>query len=159
MLFSIHISGPQEVTLGVKHSALLLGVCFSQLLGVGGVFLCNLERAQLRIQAGHSLGLPWDGNQVEVTSPAWFYYLPSCFWKGATGSNNFSTWLEEVSSVWLKCDFVSSRCRRELVLLHLPQWNDDDLLQLMSCSQSWQVFLNFNRIFIKCSRQEFEPFV
>lgn len=35
---------------------------------LGEVFLCNLEQAQLGVHASHSLGLPWDGNQAEVTS-------------------------------------------------------------------------------------------
>lgn len=72
----------------------------------GHFFLCNLERAQLGGWASHLLGLPWDGNRVEVTLLAWFYYLQSCFCKGAPGRNRFSTWLREVNSVWLKCMFL-----------------------------------------------------
>lgn len=33
VLFSTHISGPQEVMLGVKHGVIPWGVCFSELLG------------------------------------------------------------------------------------------------------------------------------
>lgn len=54
---------------------------------------------------------------------------------------------------------VEKALRRRLALFNLPQWSDDNLLQLMSWSQSWPVAPNFDRIFIKCSGSKFEPFV